>query len=131
MGVFEADFQQELAKTAWVKYDLPPFTDLAEISPEDLMALVTDDKDTQSLSERLVSGMKDLNAPRRTARLMNVVTSALSEGPLAAAFADAAAIFDGAPAGWLRAVLWDSRSAERRVGKGGVRPGHAGCTRHN
>src|SRR3546814_1361055 len=51
MDVFEADFQQELAKTAWVKYDLPPFTDLAEISPEDLMALVTDDKDTQSLSE--------------------------------------------------------------------------------
>src|SRR3546814_9616525 len=23
MDVFEADFQQELAKTAWVKYDLP------------------------------------------------------------------------------------------------------------
>src|SRR3546814_4443842 len=48
MDVFEADFQQELAKTAWVKYDLQPFTDLAEISPEDLMALVTDDKDTRS-----------------------------------------------------------------------------------
>src|SRR3546814_19317481 len=71
------------------------------------MALVTDDKDTQSLSERLVYGMKDLNAPRRTARLMNVVNSALSEGLLDAAFADAAEIFDGEQAEWLRDFLWD------------------------
>src|SRR3546814_1483657 len=51
--------------------------------------------------------MKDLNAPRRTARLMNVVNSALSEGLLDAAFADAAEIFDGEQAEWLRDFLWD------------------------
>src|SRR3546814_16092583 len=80
MDVFEADFQQELAKTAWVKYDLPPVTDLVEISPEDLMALVTDAKDTPSPSQPLNEGMKDLNAPPRNAHLMRDANTAPAAG---------------------------------------------------